>query len=209
MVLLHWKFQRRDSVECVIEYIKIRYDIPYFKENFMLNPCTEKQDQILAISFRNEIMSTEYYIDREYLKKHSLIAVPQPDFLPSNDIDLFVRMSKYYKDIKISECFAISTQSFEPPIIYAFEPSVEHLMEFDSEARLNPLLLFSKSPQLVIFQEGDSIMIFMGKKEIIETVLGKTIEGAKQVFLEYCNDVVSFTEFYEYLKKVYTYYYLP
>lgn len=93
------------------------------------------------------------------------------------------------KGFGCSECFAIATEALEPlPMCYSLEVTEEDFREFNRECGLFWFLITDDQRSWAI-SCNNTYNLFAGEPELLEAVLGKSIEDARAEYLSFATSV--------------------
>jgi hypothetical protein len=131
-----------------------------------------------------------YDFDDEWVRRHDWKVVPVEDashFAPEQiaDVVTALRAAGY------CECVAVATEPLDPaPTCYWLSVSEEDLQNFNKEWGAFRFLLTDADRNWAI-SCNEWFNLFAGPSGLLEAMLGKSIEDAREVFLEYASLLAS------------------
>jgi hypothetical protein len=130
----------------------------------------------------------EYEFDFEWVRNHAWKVVPVEDgnhFTPG-DIRVIVPA---LRDAGYADCIAVATEPVGSlPAIYRLSVTEEDFMNFNSECGLLRYLLTDENRSWAI-SCNELYVLFAGKKDLLEAVLGKSIEQARRDYIRFATAI--------------------
>jgi hypothetical protein len=153
--------------------------------NPIINPTEVGRYQEIVFEMTLKEPRRKGEFDPRWVRSHGWAVVPVEDashFAPEEIAVLVPALRK----VGFRECFAVATQSVEPDGIpaYSLAISEEDFQSFNAECGPLRYLLTDKSCAWAI-SCNEWYNLFAGPPKLVEAMLGKSLEGAREEFLDY------------------------
>ena len=142
----------------------------------------------LAAELTIAVENREYELAPERLRSHGWKVVPVEDgnHFTADEITQIVSALKSYG---YNECFAVATEPVTPlPSRYRLSISEEEFRRFNSECGLFRFLLTTEDQSWAI-SCNEWYNLFAAKPELLEALLGKPLEQARQDYLKFASEL--------------------